>query len=125
MDLPKNQKSFQLDHTGELTGKRYEGTFTVKCVLNMAEKRKLEIERSGLSADLTNPTGNLNAIALVVSNLRVRVTDAPDWFKQAILSLDIIDEDVLFEVYSKALDKSEEWISEVKKKSLGEVEAGN
>jgi hypothetical protein len=125
MDLPKNQKSFQLDHTGELTGKRYEGTFTVKCVLNMAEKRKLEIERSGLSADLTNPTGNLNAIALVVSNLRVRVTDAPDWFKQAILSLDIIDEDVLFEIYSKALDKSEEWISEVKKKSLGEVEAGN
>lgn len=125
MDLPKNQKSFQLDYTGELTGKRYEGTFTVKCVLNMAEKRKLEIERSGLSADLNNPTGNLNAIALVVSNLRVRVTDAPDWFKQSIMSLDIIDEDVLFEVYSKALDKSEEWITEVKKKSLGEVEAGN
>jgi hypothetical protein len=125
MDLPKNQKSFQLDYTGELTGKRYEGTFTVKCVLNMAEKRKLEIERSGLSADLTNPTGNLNAIALVVSNLRVRVTDAPDWFKQAILTLDILDEDVLFELYSKSLDKSEEWISEVKKKSLGEVEAGN
>ena len=125
MDLPKNQKSFQLDYTGELTGKRYEGTFTVKCVLNMAEKRKLEIERSGLSADLTNPTGNLNAISLVVSNLRVRVTDAPDWFKQAIVTLDILDEDVLFELYSKSLDKSEEWISEVKKKSLGEVEAGN
>lgn len=125
MDLPKNQKSFQLDYTGELTGKRYEGTFTVKCVLNMAEKRKLEIERSGLSADLNNPTGNLNAIALVVSNLRVRVIDAPDWFKQSIVSLDILDEDVLFEVYSKALDKSEEWITEVKKKSLGEVEAGN
>lgn len=125
MDLPKNQKSFQLDYTGELTGKRYEGTFTVKCVLNMAEKRKLEIERSGLSADLTNPTGNLNAIALVVSNLRVRITDAPDWFKQAIITLDILDEDVLFELYSKSLDKSEEWISEVKKKSLGEVEAGN
>jgi hypothetical protein len=125
MDLPKNQKSFQLDYTGELTGKRYEGTFTVKCVLNMAEKRKLEIERSGLSADLTNPTGNLNAISLVVSNLRVRVTDAPDWFKQAIITLDILDEDVLFELYSKSLDKSEEWISEVKKKSLGEVEAGN
>jgi hypothetical protein len=91
----------------------------------MAEKRKLEIERSGLSADLTNPTGNLNAISLVVSNLRVRVTDAPDWFKQAIITLDILDEDVLFELYSKSLDKSEEWISEVKKKSLGEVEAGN
>ena len=125
MDLPKNQKSFQLDHTGETTGKRYEGTFNVKCALNMAEKRKLEIERSTLSADLTNPTGNLSAIAVVVANLRVRVVDGPDWFKQAIMSLDLLDEDVLFEIYSKCLDKSEEWISEVKKKSLGEVEAGN
>jgi hypothetical protein len=125
MDLPKNQKSFQLDHIGEVTGRRYEGTFNVKCALNMAEKRKLEIERSTLSADLTNPTGNLNAISVVVANLRVRVVDAPDWFKQAIMSLDLLDEDVLFEIYGKCLDKSEEWLSEVKKKSLGEVEAGN
>ena len=125
MDLPKNQKSFQLDHVGEVTGRRYEGTFSVKCALNMAEKRKLEIERSTLSADLTNPTGNLNAISVVVANLRVRVIDAPDWFKQAIASLDLLDEDVLFEIYGKCLDKSEEWLSEVKKKSLGEVEAGN
>ena len=125
MDLPKNQKSFQLDHVGEVTGRRYEGTFSVKCALNMAEKRKLEIERSTLSADLTNPTGNLNAISVVVANLRVRVIDAPDWFKQAIASLDLLDEDVLLEIYGKCLDKSEEWLSEVKKKSLGEVETGN
>jgi hypothetical protein len=125
MDLPKNQKSFEISHVGEITGKKYEGTFTVKCVLNLAEKRKVEIERSSMSADLNNPTANLSAIAGVVANLRVRVVDAPDWFKQSIGTLDILDEEVFYDIFSKCLDKSDEWLSEVKKKSLGEASVGN
>jgi len=125
MDLPKNQKSFEISHVGETTGKKYEGTFTVKCVLNLAEKRKIEIERSTISADLNNPTENLSAIAGVVSNLRVRVVDAPDWFKQSIATLDILDEEIFFHIFSKCLDKSEEWTTEVKKKSLGDLSQGN
>lgn len=120
MDLPKNEKSFQLTHTGEITGKKYEGTFTVKCMLNLADKRRLEIERSAISADLGNPTNNLSAIATVVSHLRVRVLNAPDWFKQSIQTLDILDEDVFFEIYSVALSKADEWLNEVKKASVGD-----
>jgi hypothetical protein len=125
MDLPKNQKSFEISHIGEVTGKKYEGTFTVKCVLNLADKRKVEIERSSISADLNNPTENLSAIASVVSNLRVRVVESPDWFKQSISNLDILDEDVLIEVFSKCLSKSDEWLAEVKKRSVGETAVGN
>ena len=125
MDLPKNQKSFEISYLGEITGKKYEGTFTVKCVLNLAEKRKVEIERSTLSADLNNPTDSLSAIATIVSNLRVRVVESPDWFKQSVQTLDVLDEDVLFHIFSKCMEKSDEWTSEVKKKSLGEVAAGN
>jgi hypothetical protein len=125
MDLPKNQKSFEINHIGQVTGKKYEGTFTVKCVLNLADKRKVEIERSSLSADLNNPTESLSAIASIVANLRVRVVDSPDWFKQALVSLDLLDEDVLVEIFSKSLDKSEEWLSEVKTRSVGETAVGN
>lgn len=124
MDLPKNEKSFLFNHTGEITGRKYEGTFTVKCVLNMADKRRLEIEKSSISADLMNPTNNLSAIATVIANLRIRVINAPDWFKQSIQTLDLLDEEVLFELYSTCLNKSEEWLNEVKKSSLGE-EQGN
>jgi hypothetical protein len=122
MNLPRNERSFDLQCEGEVTGKKYEGTFTTKCMLSMADKRRLEIERSALSADLQNPTGNLNAISVVVANLRVRVTNSPDWFKQAISSLDILDEDVFFNIYSECLKLSDEWLNEVKKKSLGENE---
>lgn len=124
MDLPKNEKSFLLNHVGEITGRKYEGTFTVKCILNVADKRRLEIEKSAISADLLNPTDNLSAISIVVANLRVRVINAPDWFKQSIQTLDFIDEDVMFEIYSLSLKKAEEWIKEVKKTSVGE-EQGN
>lgn len=120
MDLPKNEKSFSFSHVGSTTGKKYEGTFTVKCVLNLADKRRLELEKSNLSADLSNPTDNLSVLSTIVSNLRVRVINSPDWFKQSIQTLDIIDDDILFEVYKAALDKSDEWFDEVKKQSLGE-----
>ena len=123
MDLPKNEKSFQLDHEGEITGKKYDGTFTVVCMLNTAQKRLLEIEKSALSADLSNPTGNLSAISTVIANLRVRVIKSPDWFKQAVADLDLLDEDVFFALYGKCLDQADEWIKEVKGDSLGEQKA--
>jgi hypothetical protein len=117
MDLPKNEKSFFFRHEGQLTGRIYEGDFKVKCVLNLSDKRLLEVEKSSLSLDLNNPSGNLTAISNVVANLRVRVLDAPDWFKQSLMSLDLLDDEVLFEVYGKCLEASDEWITELKGES--------
>lgn len=126
MNLPKNEKSFHFKHIGETTGHTYEGQFTVKCALSLADKRSLEIEQSRLSMDLMNPTGNLSAISRVVANLRVRVIKGPDWFNDAISSLDVLDEDAVFELYGKCLDKTKEWQDELKQQSQPkEVSEGN
>ena len=125
MDLPKNEKSFIFEHIGEISGRKYEGTFTVRCMLNMAEKRTLEIEKSALSADLSNPTSNLSALSSVVANLRVRTVKSPDWFKQSIMSLDLLDDDVYFELYGKYLEQAEIWLQEVKATSAPEKKEGN
>ena len=117
MDLPKNEATFHFEHTGETTGRKYEGDFTVKCVLNLADKRALEVQKSNISLDLNNPSANLSAISDVVSNLRVRVIDAPDWFKQVIVSLDVYDDELFFEIYGKCLEKSEEWLRSLKKEA--------
>ena len=122
MGLPKNEGIFDFKHTGELTSKVYEGQFTVKCVLNLAEKRALEIEKSRLTADLMNPNENLSALSTVISNLRIRVTEAPDWFNQSILTLDIIDEEVIFEIYQKCMEKSNEWLESVKSDAMEKTE---
>jgi hypothetical protein len=123
MNLPKNESNFQLEHEGETTGHKYEGRFTIKCVLSLSDKRTVELEQTRLNMDTQNPTVDLSAISRVVANLRVRVKDSPDWFKQAISTLDIIDEDVIFEVYGKCLEKEREWRDSIKKKP--EANEGN
>ena len=122
MNLPKNEKTFLLSVEGDVTGHKYEGQFSTKCVLSMADKRVLEIEQSRLSMDLLNPTDNLIAISRVVANLRVRIIEAPDWFDQIIGSLDILDDNIIFELYGKCLDASNEWSEELKKKAEPEKE---
>ena len=117
MSLPKNEATFDFSHVGEISGKKYDGQFTCKCMLTLGDKRLFEIEKSRLTADLMNPTGNLSAIGSVVANLRVRITEAPDWFNQIIYTLDILDEEVVFEIYSECLKKSEEWREKVKSKA--------
>lgn len=124
MGLPKNESGFDFSHVGEVSGKKYEGQFTVKCMLNLADKRIMEIEKSRLTADLQNPTGNLSALGAVVANLRVRIIDGPDWYNQIIMSLDTLDEELIFELYAECLKKSDEWRKSVKEK-LEEKSEGN
>jgi hypothetical protein len=117
MNLPKNEKSFMFSKEGEVTGFKYEGQFSVKCVLTAADKRVLEIEQSRLMVDLKNPTSNLIAISRVVANLRIRVLKAPDWFDQMIGDLETLDDNILFDVWSECLQASQNWHDELKKKS--------
>lgn len=117
MDLPKNEKSFMFSKEGEVTGFKYDGQFTVKCVLTAADKRVLEIEQSRLMVDLKNPTSNLIAISRVVANLRIRVLKSPDWFGQMISDLETLDDNILFDVWSECLTASQAWMDELKKKS--------
>ena len=124
MGIPKNESGFDFVHIGEITGKKYDGQFTVKCMLNLADKRMLEIEKSRLTADLQNPTGNLNALGTVIANLRIRIIDAPDWYNQLINNLDTLDEELIFELYTQCLKKSDEWRESVKAK-MEEKSEGN
>ena len=117
MNLPKNEKSFLFSKEGEITLHKYDGQFTVKCVLTAADKRLLEIEQSRLTTDLKNPTANLVALSRVVANLRVRVLKAPDWFNQIIDDLETLDDNILFDVWTECLQASKEWHDELRAKA--------
>jgi hypothetical protein len=120
INLPKNEKTFMFSKVGEVTGAKYEGQFTVKCALSLADKRLIEIEKSRITADLMNPTGNLDAIGRVIANLRVRVINGPEWYNQQVNTMTILDEEIVFDVFSEALKASDDWMKELKKESKGE-----
>lgn len=116
MDLPKNEAVFDLKYTGETTGREYEGRFTILCVLNMAQKHSLELEKTRLMGNFANPTDGLTGIAVILATLRSKIVDAPEWWKQSNGGYEIMDEDVLVEIYNKILTAEVEWRENLKKK---------
>jgi len=125
MDLPKNEKTFELEATGSVTGKEYNGKFTVKCILSMFDKRQLEMEKTRLTADYNNPTEGLSGIAFILANLRVRVVDGPEWWKQSEGGDEIYDEEVLVKLYEKTMDAEKEWRESLKGKAEGNSKTEN
>ena len=113
MNLPKVESVFEFDYTSEL-GKRYEGTFTVLSILDMGQKYKLELEKTKLLGSYQNPTEGLIGIAVVLSTLRTKIVDAPEWWKQSRGGFDIKDEDTLVELYDKVQAAEIEWRKNLK-----------
>ena len=127
MDLPKNERKFHFSEKGDATQHQYEGDFLVKCVLDIGDKVVLGIEKSRITADLVNPTNHLEAIGVILSNLRVRIIESPEWWKQSKGGFDIIDENIISSLYQKALEQEQEWVEalrdKAKEKTEGNVKA--
>lgn len=109
MDLPSKESVFDFDHTGADTSKRYEGQFKVLCLLDMGQKHRLELEKTRLLGNYANPTDGLAGIAIILANLRVKIIDAPEWWKQSNGGYNIQDEDALVALYDKVLAAEAEW----------------
>lgn len=116
MDLPQKQKVFDFDFTAEL-GKKYEGQFTVLCRLNIAQKHAMELEKTRLLGNYANPTDELAGLAIVLSTLRAKIIDSPEWWKQSLGGAALEDEDVLSALYRKVQDSEAEWKNEMLKKA--------
>lgn len=117
MDLPSKEKTFDFDHVGEDTGKKYEGRFTVLCVLNVGQKHALALEKTRLMGNYANPTDDLSGFATILANLRAKIVDAPEWWKQSNGGSIIDDESALVVLYRKVQEAEFEWKEELKKKS--------
>lgn len=114
--LPKMEKTFDFSEVGNTTGHKYEGTFTVKCVLTVSQRHAMELERTRLMADYKNPSPDLSVISATLAECRARIIDAPGWWKDKLGS-DLIDEEILFTLHSKCLDAEDAWKAELKSKA--------
>lgn len=125
MDLPNKESAFDFDHTGTDTGKRYEGQFKVVCLLDMGQKHRLELEKTRLMGNHPNPTDGLAGIAIILANLRLKITDGPEWWKQSNGGYSIQDEDVLVALYDKVVAAETEWRKQMIEKGKKAQEATN
>lgn len=113
MALPDNEHVFEFEEIGETTGKEYRGTFSCVCVLDMLQKQLVGIEKTKLQADFTNPDPELKGIAHILSNLRVRILDAPEWWQQSNGGYSIQDENVIVLLYDNVMEGESKWRTKV------------
>lgn len=117
MDLPSKERSFAFEHTGETTGKKYDGQFTVICVQNVGQKHAMALEKTRLLGNYANPTDDLAGLAIIMANLRHKIVEAPEWWKQSNGGAALDDESCLVMLYRKVQEAEFEWKEELKKKT--------
>ncbi len=117
MDLPSKEKTFDFEHTGLTMGKEYSGRFTVLCVLNVGQKHSMALETTRLLGNYPNPTGELTGFAVILAQLRAKIIDAPEWWKQSNGGSLIDDEDCLVALFRKVEEAEEQWKEDLKKKT--------
>jgi len=108
MDLPLKQQVFDFEHTTDL-GKKYDGTFTVLCSLNIGQKHALELEKTRLLGNFASPTAGLEGLAICLSNLRIKILNGPNWWLQSSGGATIEDEDALVALYRKLQEVEDKW----------------
>lgn len=121
--LPKNERTFSISVVGDVSGEKFEGQFTAKCVLNMSEKHSKELEKTRLIADYANPSGSLAGIAEILSTTKVKLVTWPDWWANLNFGSEILDENVIIEIYDKVQTLEKEWKTEIRKKAKDAKEA--
>lgn len=123
MDIPHNQAVFDLKMTGAESGTEYEGRFTVRCTLNIMQRHALELEKTRLLGNYAAPTDGLMGYATVLANLRVKIVDAPEWWKQSVGGFSLEDEDVIMAIYNKTQEAENTWREKLKEKGKKALEA--
>jgi hypothetical protein len=114
MELPKNEATFAVDILGDTTFKKYEGQFTVRCVLTVGQRHAMELEKSRLLGSFASPTDALVGLAEVLATLRARIIEAPEWWKQSAGGSTLSDENILMELYAKVGEVETAWRQKVK-----------
>ncbi len=95
---------FSISLVGDETGEKWVGDFRAKerlthrdTLIKDARKREL------LGPNAGSPDPRAYSVAVIVAELTVRLTKMPKWFEESELGLDLADENVLADIWDKAM----------------------
>ena len=71
---------------------------------------------SRYSSDLANPTQSLIAYSNILAELKVRIVDSPLWWKSTANGENLMDENVLVDVFNAMSDGVINWMDQLNKK---------
>lgn len=113
-----NQESFVVSVVGDTTGELLTGKFSAKKRLSFNDQlRSDNFRRQMLGASPGEPTARAASMAQIFSQLLVRLIEAPSWWVDADEGRELEDENIVVDVYEKAMKVENDAREEVAKKA--------
>jgi hypothetical protein len=95
---------FSISLVGDETGEKWVGDFRAKERLTHRDTLIKDARRRELLGTAGGePDPRALSVAIIVSELTVRLTKMPKWFEESGLGLELEDENVLADIYDKAI----------------------
>lgn len=132
MHLANNEHKFYFKEKGTTSDQWFEGDFTVKCVLNIEEQVRVGVlvDRYNGGSRTLEPNRALMNRAIAEMEVRVATNKeskplCPTWWTESDYGRTLYDSNILYSVFSKAMDAEKQWTERLNKeadKSEKEVE---
>lgn len=111
--VPETTSIFSIDVEGKLTKRRYIGEFECKIsnlkIQSLIDRHKAFL--NGPDADQLNPY--ILKLNHMVAYLRFTITKSPSWWSSADLGYELMDENVVEEVYNQVMDFEKQWFESI------------
>ena len=117
-------QAFTISVVGEVSGETFRGEFRALKFLTHRQQLLLDQKRRELlggNAEFSSQRARNQAE--IFSQLFVRLSEAPKWWLESGNGMDLVDDNIMVEVFNAAMKVEEEAVSSVKKKAEDAKEA--
>ena len=111
--LPKNEKTFSINIVGDTTKQNWTGKFTCVCMPTLKQKSDAAILEAQLNQDMKSLDQNTVLFHRMVAQLSQRLIEAPEWWITSDGGRDLMDVNVVWEVYKGCAEAEEQWKEKV------------
>ncbi len=122
--------TFSFDCIGEISKQKWPGDFTVKPILSFANIAAVDAERRrfmGNPPDELAVPEEIRSIAAMISQIKFRIVKCPSWVIESNYLADMVDGNVLVELFQKVIEAEEQYREKLTKKAddaLTEMKSG-
>lgn len=117
-------QAFTISVVGEVSGETFRGEFRALKFLTHRQQLLLDQKRRELlggNAEFSSQRARNQAE--IFSQLFVRLSEAPKWWLESGNGMDLVDDNIMVEVFNAAMKVEEEAVASVKKKAEDAKEA--
>jgi hypothetical protein len=124
MHLANNEHKFYFKEKGVISNQWFEGDFSVKCVLTIEEQVRVGVlvDRYNGGSRTLDPNRALMNRSIAEMEVRIIYDNdnkplCPTWWSENGFGRTLIDSNILYSVFSKAMEGEKKWMKDLEKEA--------